>query len=164
VARIAAIISGGQSGVDRAALDVAIERGIAYRGFVPMGGWAEDFLRAPGLLARYPGLVETASRDPKVRTEKNVLAADATLVIVPGRGAAASGGTDHTIEMAARHGKPCLIIDASDPGSFAEAAAALREIEGDISLNVAGLRESEAPGIYAAARRVLEALLVRLEN
>jgi len=48
--------------------------------------------------------------------------------------------------MAARHGKPCLIIDASDSGSLAEAAAALREMEGDISLNVAGQRESGAPG------------------
>jgi len=162
VARIAAIISGGQSGVDRAALDVALKRGIAHGGFVPKGGWAEDFLRAPGLLARYPGLVETASRDPKERTERNVLAADVTLVIRPRR--APSPGTDHTIAVAARHRRPWLTIDASDPGSVKGAAAALREIKGDISLNVAGPRESEAPGIYRAARRVLEALLVRLEN
>lgn len=163
MARIATIISGGQSGVDRAALDVAVERGIPYRGFVPKGGWAEDFSDPPGLLARYPGLVETASPDPKVRTEKNVLAADATLIVVPGGGAVPSPGTAHTLEAAARHGKPCLTVDASEPGSLATAAGALREMQGNIGLNVAGPRASEAPGIYRAARRILEELLASIE-
>jgi hypothetical protein len=164
MARIATIISGGQSGVDRAALDVAVERGIPYRGFVPEGGWAGDFSDPPGLLARYPHLVETASRDPKVRTEKNVLAADATLVVVPGEGRVRSPGTDLTLEAAARHGRPCLTVAPSDPGSLEKAAAALRAMPGEIALNVAGPRESEAPGIHRAARRVLEALLDGLES
>lgn len=164
MARIAAIISGGQSGVDRAALDVAIERKIAYRGFVPRGGWAEDFPDPPGLLARYSHLAETQSRDPKVRTEQNVRAADVTLIIRPGPGAAPSPGTDFTLEIAKRHARPCLTVDASDPGALAEAAAALRDRPGEFSLNVAGPRESEAPGIYRAARPVLEALLDGLES
>lgn len=164
MARIATIISGGQSGVDRAALDVALERGIPYRGYVPKNGWAEDFPDPPGLLARYPGLVETASRDPAERTERNVLSADATLVIRPGPQAARSPGTDYTLEMAARHGKPVPVIDASDCRTLAAAAASLRDLPEDIGLNVAGPRESEAPGIYLIARRVLEALLDRLEN
>ena len=56
------IISGGQSGVDRAALDVAIARGIAYGGWCPKGGWAEDLAVPPGLLARYPLLARDAER------------------------------------------------------------------------------------------------------
>lgn len=164
MARITAIVSGGQSGVDRAALDVAIARGLPYRGFAPKGGWAEDFPELPGLLVRYPGLVETESRDPAERTEKNVLAADVTLAILPGKGKAQSPGTDRTLAMAARHKRPCLIIDASDPGSVTAAAAALREMEEDISLNIAGPRESEAPGIYLTTRRVIDALLTALES
>ena len=53
------IISGGQTGVDRAALDVAIERGMDWGGWCPKGGWAEDFPEPPGLLAKYPHLKET---------------------------------------------------------------------------------------------------------
>lgn len=162
MARIAAIISGGQSGVDRAALDVATKRGIPYRGFVPKGGWAEDFPDSPGLLARYPALVETDSPDPKVRTEENVRAADVTLVVRVGT--VVSPGTDYTLEMAARHGKPCFVIDAPDPGSLAEVAEALKNSPGEISLNVAGPRESETQGSYQTARRILDELLTALDN
>ena len=59
------LISGGQSGVDRAVLDVAIARGIDYDGWCPHGGWAEDFPAPPGLLARYPKLKETPLADPR---------------------------------------------------------------------------------------------------
>jgi hypothetical protein len=55
------LICGGQSGVDRAVLDVAIERGIDYGGWCPKGGWAEDFPEPPGVLARYPALEATPS-------------------------------------------------------------------------------------------------------
>ena len=65
------IISGGQTGVDRAALDVAIERGMAWGGWCPKGGWAEDFPDPPGLLAKYPHLKETAHSHPLQRTEWN---------------------------------------------------------------------------------------------
>ena len=57
------LISGGQSGVDRAALDVAIARGMPYGGWCPKGGWAEDFPEPPGLLAEYPHLAETPSTE-----------------------------------------------------------------------------------------------------
>ena len=66
------IISGGQTGVDRAALDVAIERGMPWGGWCPKGGWAEDLPDAPGLLAKYPNLRETALPHPLQRTEWNV--------------------------------------------------------------------------------------------
>jgi hypothetical protein len=71
------LLSGGQSGVDRAVLDVALARGIAYGGWCPKGGWAEDFPKPPGVLAKYPQLAETPLVDPAQRTEWNVRDADA---------------------------------------------------------------------------------------
>ncbi len=68
---VTAIVSGGQTGVDRAALDFAVERGVPYQGWVPAGGWAEDLADPPGLLARYPVLRATASADPADRTRRN---------------------------------------------------------------------------------------------
>jgi hypothetical protein len=64
--------SGGQSGVDRAALDVAIAHSIPYSGWCPLGGWAEDFPTPPGLLAAYPQLTETPSAETEQRTAWNV--------------------------------------------------------------------------------------------
>jgi hypothetical protein len=66
------IISGGQTGIDRASLDAAIEMGVDYCGWCPKGGWAEDFRQPPGLLARYPLLREAPSAEPIQRTEWNV--------------------------------------------------------------------------------------------
>ena len=76
------LLSGGQSGVDRAVLDVALARGIAYSGWCPKGGWAEDFPEPPGVLANYPQLAETPLADPAQRTEWNVRDADAYLIVV----------------------------------------------------------------------------------
>jgi hypothetical protein len=73
------VTSGGQSGVDRAALDAAIACGVDYGGWCPRGGWAEDFPQPPGLLANYPRLIETPSADPAQRTEWNVRDANAIL-------------------------------------------------------------------------------------
>jgi hypothetical protein len=86
------LISGGQSGVDRAVLDVAIARGIDYDGWCPHGGWAEDFPAPPGLLARYPKLKETPLADPAQRTEWNVRDADACLIMVDAGGIDVSRG------------------------------------------------------------------------
>ena len=80
------LISGGQTGVDRAVLDVAVERGIAYGGWCPKGGWAEDFPKPPGLLAKYPQLRETPLADPAQRTEWNVRDADACMIVVDAGG------------------------------------------------------------------------------
>ena len=87
------LLSGGQSGVDRAVLDVALAHGIAYGGWCPQGGWAEDFPEPPGLLARYPKLKETPLADPAQRTEWNVRDADACLIIVDAGGFDVSRGT-----------------------------------------------------------------------
>ncbi|MEZ5786081.1 MAG: putative molybdenum carrier protein [Xanthobacteraceae bacterium] len=155
------IISGGQSGVDRAALDVAIARGIPYGGWCPEGGWAEDFSDPPGVLAHYPLLQETPSAEPAQRTAWNVRDSDACLILVDADGLAVSQGTALTGELAVRYGKPLLVIDvsASDAATRATtwlaALPAAHASDTPFRLAIGGPRESEAPGIYGKARRVL---------
>ena len=81
--RIRKIRSGGQTGVDRAALDAARQCGLKICGWCPKGGWAEDCPEPPGLLALYPELRETPSENVSQRTVWNVRDADATLIICP---------------------------------------------------------------------------------
>lgn len=145
------IISGGQSGVDRAALDAALELGIPCGGWCPGGRRAED---GP-IPARYP-LRETPDGDYRVRTEWNVRDADATLVLVRGP---LRGGTALTVELARTAGRRVYV---ADPGGGAQEVAAVRRWlhEGPVRiLNVAGPRASSDPGIYTQARRFLEAVL-----
>ena len=118
------IITGGQTGIDRAALDVAIECAIPYGGWCPRGGWAEDLTEPPGLLARYPQLRETPSADPAQRTEWNVRDSDAILILVDTAGLNASGGTQRAYEHASADGKPLFIADLTDPSAVAEASMA----------------------------------------
>lgn len=142
------IVSGGQSGVDRAALDAALASGVEVAGWCPAGRWAED---GP-IDARYP-LRETAAADPAVRTRRNVAESDALLVLAP---SPPSGGTALAIAEAARLGRPVLVAGPGDDP--AEAVAWLgRQRVG--RLNVAGPRESEAPGVYRDALRWLQRLL-----
>jgi len=148
------IRSGGQSGVDRAALDCAVELGLGYEGWCPAGGWAEDHPDPPGLLGRYPRLAETPSRDPAQRTEWNVRDSDATLIVTVG--GVASPGTRFTVEVARRLGRPWLEVSLDDEPDPREVARRLAEIVGrDGVLNVAGPRESGAPGVYVRARALL---------
>jgi hypothetical protein len=77
------IRSGGQTGVDRAALDAAVLTGRPYEGWCPKGGKAEDFLHPPGLLTKYRHLMETPSESPEQRTDWNVRDSAATVVFVP---------------------------------------------------------------------------------
>ena len=100
------LISGGQSGVDRAVLDVAIAQGMGYGGWCPKGGWAEDFPTPPGLLAKYPDLQETPLADPAQRTEWNVRDADACLIVVETGGVDMSAGTALASDLAHRYRKP----------------------------------------------------------
>ena len=149
------IISGGQSGVDRAALDTAIARGLPWGGWCPKGGWAEDLPSPPGLLARYPRLRETPDADPAQRTEWNVRDSDAILIIVMAGGVAVSPGTMAASRHAVCGNRPVLLADASDPDAVAQAAAWLEaqhdRFGPDLKLGVGGPRESEAPGIYRTA-------------
>jgi hypothetical protein len=157
------IISGGQSGVDRAALDAAIARGLAYGGWCPRGGWAEDFRHPPGVLEKYPLLRETPHADPAQRTAWNVRDADATMIVVDTGGVAASRGTALARELAQEHRKPLLVIDLQVSSAVETAAAWLRALNGEhgggLVLGIGGPRESEGPGIYARAKDFIDAIL-----
>jgi putative molybdenum carrier protein len=157
------IISGGQSGVDRAALDAAIARGVEYAGWCPHGGWAEDFPAPPGLLARYPKLKETPLADPAQRTEWNVRDAHACLIILDAAGVEVSRGTALAGELAHRYRKPLFTADPAAPDALKDAALWLRvqvtRHGADLKLAIGGPRESEAPGIYAHAKRFIDVLL-----
>ena len=159
------IISGGQSGVDRAALEVAIEHGIAYGGWCPRGGWAEDFPDPPGLLAHYPNLRETPSADPAERTEWNLRDSDAILILLGAGGLAVSKGTALARDVAERAGKPLLVLelDGADAGQDAQRwlKQQLAACSGShLQLGIGGPRESEAPGIYRQAKVFLEQWIV----
>jgi len=144
------VISGGQTGVDRSALDVALELGVPVGGWCPKGRKAED----GSLAARYP-LTETPSKQYRQRTEWNVRDSDGTLVLT--RGAPAEG-TAYTIEVARKVGKPCLVVDLNEEPSESAVQAWAEEHEVRV-LNVAGPRESKCPGIYAQAAQFLRTIL-----
>ncbi|HSR70062.1 MAG TPA: putative molybdenum carrier protein [Acidobacteriota bacterium] len=144
------VVSGGQSGVDRAALDWASEAGLESGGWCPRRRQAEDGTISP----RYP-LRETPSPDPAQRTEWNVRDSDATLLLT--LGAARSKGTDLTLEMALLYGRPHLCQDLDDHAA-AETIRDWLKSNPVQTLNVAGPRESEAPGIYVRTRDLLKRL------
>lgn len=156
---IAKIISGGQSGVDRAALDFAIANSTPYGGWCPRGGWAEDYGAPPGLLADYAHLKETPSADAAQRTERNVADGDATLIIVDGDAYAASKGTRLTKDIADKLNKPVIVVDADDEEVPLRLALWLERLGDGVVLNVAGPRESESPGIYGKTLRLLASAL-----
>ena len=155
-AQLTRIVSGGQSGVDRAALDFAIAHGIAYGGWCPKGGWAEDFPDPPGLLARYPNLRETPGSDTRERTEWNVRDADATLVLT--RSNASSPGTSFALSRVERYAKPSLIVDIDARDAAERIRAWLGKHPAIHVLGIGGPRESEARGIYRSALAVLTRL------
>lgn len=153
------IISGGQTGVDRAALDVAMELGIPHGGFVPKGRRAED-----GTLPAHYHMTETASADYIERTKANVDWGDATLIFYRER---MSGGTLLTWEYAKNRKKPVWIVDltAAMPGGIVDQIKIWISGQQPTRLNIAGPRESGCPGIYRDSldliRRVFAALLPR---
>lgn len=145
------VISGGQTGVDRAGLDAAVACGVAHGGWCPQGRRAED-----GTIPERYRLRETTSPEYFVRTDRNVRDSDGTVVLCAG---APAGGTALTLEYAAKRGRPALTLDLDAVGAEA-AAAKLRAWIAEhaiATLNVAGPRESTCPGIYQRARAVLEA-------
>jgi hypothetical protein len=147
------IISGGQSGVDRAALDVALKHGIDAGGSCPTGR-LDEFGRIPDC---YP-LKELENGGFTERTLQNVKDSDGTVVIYPGN---LSGGTEQTVRFCIEQRRPRLLIDASKI-PIKEAAKLIadfvREKQIDI-LNVAGPRKSEWPEGYEYASLGLDILL-----
>src|SRR5210317_1233454 len=100
---ISKIISGGQTGADRAALDVAIKLDIPHGGWIPKGRITED-----GTLPQKYKLQEMPTQSYPARTEQNVINFDGTLIISRGK---LSGGSDYTRKMALRHHKQLLHLD-----------------------------------------------------
>jgi Circularly permutated YpsA SLOG family len=153
--KIAKVVSGGQTGVDRAALDAARAAGIAYGGWCPRGGWAEDHATAPGILSRYPDLRETPSSDPDQRTALNVRDSDATLILTRVRPDVDSPGTKLTVDSSVRLGRPLMSIDLAEESNPESILKLVRTLPDRLTLNVAGPRESEAVGIYDQALALL---------
>jgi hypothetical protein len=145
------IISGGQTGVDRAALDVALALGLEAGGWCPRGRRAED----GKISVRYP-LRETASWKYPVRTRKNVLESDGTLILTRGK---PRGGTALTAALAEGFKKPYRVVDLEGQPEGAEDIRKWGREHAIQVLNVAGPRESETPGIYDQAARLLKKLL-----
>jgi len=146
------IVSGGQTGVDRGALDAAIALGIEHGGWCPLGRRAED-----GRIARRYNLRETDSPDYPARTEQNVLDSDATLILCRGR---PSGGTELTLRLARQYGRSCMVVDLEDPPAAEEVFRWIDSREVRV-LNVAGPRESQCPGISVAAREFIFRVFAR---
>ena len=147
---VARILSGGQTGVDRAALDVAIRLGIACGGWVPRGRRAENGT----IPSRYP-MQETESRAYAARTRRNVADGDATLILTRGR---PTGGTALTVACAAALGRLHRVVDLQGARVPSDTRAWLCDNAVGI-LNVAGPRESTTPGIYDEAAAFLQAVL-----
>ncbi|MGD8977421.1 MAG: putative molybdenum carrier protein [Gammaproteobacteria bacterium] len=150
------IVSGGQTGVDRAALDAALARGFPCGGWCPQGRWSEDG-PIPG---RYP-LCETDSPDPADRTEANVRDSDATVVIAAGP---LVGGTRLTAALAMRLDRPLCRIDIGrvDAAEAVGLLAGFVEEQAVGVLNVAGPRCSQAPEAGEMTLEIVGGLLDRM--
>ena len=147
------VVSGGQTGVDRAGLDAALKAGFPIGGYCPKGRLAEDGT----IPERYP-MTEMPSPKSFHRTEKNVKESDGTLILNKGL---LSEGTKLTHDYTVRHGKPSLIVQLDAAPVIAPEQVVRWIAEQRISvLNVAGPRESKCPGgiydeAYAYMARVL---------
>ena len=139
-------MSGGQTGVDRAALDAAVELGIPHGGWCPRNRLAED-----GRIPERYHLKETESADYAVRTRLNVRDADATLILYR---EPLEGGTALTWQLAVQLEKPVFLVELGFP-PIREAFLQWIEENAVRTLNIAGPRESQRPGISREARQLL---------
>lgn len=149
------IISGGQTGADQAALDVAIALDIPYGGWIPKGRKTEN-----GVLPEKYQLQEMPTSSYPKRTEKNVLDSDGTLIFSHGK---LTGGSALTQKVPKQHQRPCLHIDLnriSPLEAVAEIQPWLKQHDIEV-LNVAGPRASEDPLIYEATYEILHHVLNR---
>ena len=145
------IVSGGQTGADRAALDFAMEWNIPHGGWIPKGRLAED-----GRLPEKYRLKEMESADYARRTEQNVIDSDATLIFSHGK---LTGGSLLTQKLALKNGRPCFHVNLLETNAFTAAQSVHAWIteKGVTVLNVAGSRESQDKCIYRATFDILEA-------
>jgi hypothetical protein len=153
------IVSGGQTGVDRAALDVSIKLDIPHGGWCPKGRKAED-----GVLSMDYQLTETASDDYSVRTKHNIRDSDGTLIIVPSTPIKVTDGTILTITEVTEKKKPYLIIDLTKLEDVHSKIINWMKENNIKILNVAGPRESQVKGIYETTYKLLTTTLSLIET
>jgi hypothetical protein len=146
------IISGGQTGTDRAALDFALTNHLDCGGWCPRGRIAED----GRIDEKYP-LQETKSTIYAERTRLNVEDSDGTLILFSGE---VSGGTKYTLDHAKLRKKPVMLVNVHDEASFRNVRSWINE-NNIIVLNIAGPRESTVPGIYNLALAYLKRLFAK---
>ena len=151
--KISRIRTGGQTGVDRAAMDFARESGIPLCGWCPKNGWAEDYPEPPGLLTDYPELMETPSEETAQRTKWNMRDCDAILTIVP-RNSESSPGTDIGLEEGKNLNKPMYTVTGLEdvPGIIQW----INSLPDGIELCIGGPRASECADAYDIAKSILE--------
>ena len=152
------VISGAQTGVDRAALDAAISAGLPVDGYCTKGGLAEDGL----IPEKYP-LQELETTQRQIRIENNVVVSDGTLIINKGP---LTHGTKLSYDFTVRHFMPCLIIQL-DAKQMIPVSSVIRWIRGQqiTTLNIAGPKESKfTEGIYKEAYSYLEKLFAMLKD
>ena len=150
------IVSGGQTGADRAALDVAIRLGYDCGGWVPRGRLDEAGIIPP----EYPNLIEADDARPETWTELNVRDSDATVIFSHGP---LCGGSEYTQAKAGEQGKPSLHIDLAAmtiPAAVRRLRQWLARVQPRV-LNVAGPRASDDPEIYEGTRVVLGSGLIK---
>jgi hypothetical protein len=153
---ITKIVSGGQTGADRAGLDVAIRYGIPHGGWCPKGRRAED-----GPIGGQYLLTETPSSSYLQRTEWNVRDSDATVIFT--LASQLSGGSKRTAEFAAKHRKPWIHL-ARQAATYEDPALILQRFVRDNSvgvLNVAGTRGSKEPDVWQFTYEALEVAFCR---
>jgi len=146
------IISGGQTGVDRAALNVALDTGIECGGFCPKGRRSED-----GIIPKKYPLAETKTDQYPERTELNIKTSDATLVLIDRE---ADRGTALTISLCKLYHKSWIVIDLSIENKEQNLLQWIKENKINV-LNVAGNRESFSPGI---GKKTYEFLMSQLDT
>jgi len=150
------IISGGQTGVDRGALDAALEADIECGGTCPAGRKAED-----GIIPEIYPLTELASNIYSDRTRQNVVDSDATLILHFGQ---LEGGTAFTRQCCMTEAKPYLVIDASEAAQAVlvqQVVDFIRQNKVQV-LNVAGPRASKVPVAQATTKQLLTTVLKNL--
>jgi len=149
---ITKIISGGQTGADRAGLDVALAHHVPHGGWCPKGRKSED-----GPIDSKYDLTETPSANYLQRTEWNVRDSDGTIVFTMAE--EITGGSLRTIEFARKHNKPCLHVSKADSKQPESNLTEFIKQHGIKLLNIAGSRESKEPGINEWVKLVLDLAL-----
>lgn len=150
------IISGGQTGVDRAALDFGLENGIEIGGYCPKGRVAED-----GVISSIYPLTEMATSNYSDRTLKNIIESDATIIIYFGE---LEGGSLNTRNFCTQENKPFMLVNGMEKTPKQSSLMLSKFLGNEVVkvLNVAGSRASNCPKCYEYTKQVFNELLIQL--